>query len=144
MNKVNLSIFILLLSLSLFSQERRIRQKFSYGDILISVDEKTNNGDNLSLSNSEYQTNLIGVATGNNFPIRELDRIKKEGICQIKVIKNANIKKGDYITSSSLPGLGMKATKTGMIIGVAIEDLNPNEDYITCLINIQYVKIDEK
>lgn len=35
---------------------------------------------------------------------------------------NGEIKKGDFITSSEKPGIGMKATETGQVVGVAEED----------------------
>ena len=36
--------------------------------------------------------------------------------------ENGPIKQGDYITASATPGYGMKATKSGRVIGVALED----------------------
>jgi hypothetical protein len=41
--------------------------------------------------------------------------------------KNGNIKKGDLITSSEVKGTGMKAIKTGYVLGTALEDFTAKE-----------------
>jgi hypothetical protein len=41
---------------------------------------------------------------------------------------NGIIKPGDYITSSSIPGVGMKATKAGQVVGQALTGWNPAVD----------------
>lgn len=44
-------------------------------------------------------------------------------------LENGPIKAGDYLTSSSTPGVAMKATKPGQMVGKALEDFaNPNPD----------------
>lgn len=40
--------------------------------------------------------------------------------------ENGIIQAGDYLTSSSMPGHAMKATKGGVVIGQALEDYEPN------------------
>jgi hypothetical protein len=56
--------------------------------------------------------------------------------------RNGNIKKGDFITSSVIKGVGQKATKAGYILGTAAEPLeNPVEDFtqrILVSVNISY------
>lgn len=42
-------------------------------------------------------------------------------------LQNGHIRKGDYITISSEPGVGMKATESGFTIGVALEDSDATE-----------------
>ncbi|GIW62855.1 MAG: hypothetical protein KatS3mg090_0681 [Patescibacteria group bacterium] len=58
---------------------------------------------------------------------------------------NGPIKKGDYITTSNIPGIGMKANTTGFVIGTALSDFNPsNKETITLLpvnLDIKYVSI---
>lgn len=39
--------------------------------------------------------------------------------------KNGPIKKGDYVTSSDIPGVGVKATTSGYVLGTALEDFTP-------------------
>ncbi len=38
--------------------------------------------------------------------------------------ENGSIRPGDYLTSSSVPGIAMKATETGPTIGIAMESFN--------------------
>lgn len=40
--------------------------------------------------------------------------------------KNGNIKKGDLITTSTIPGVGVRADSTGYILGAAMEDYTSN------------------
>lgn len=55
--------------------------------------------------------------------------------------KNGEIKKRDFITSSEKPGIGQKATQSGIVIGKALEDFNQEEGLIKAEINIQYADI---
>ena len=52
------------------------------------------------------------------------------GRIPVKVsLENGPIKAGDYLTTSSIPGVAMKATKAGQMIGKALEDFDsPNSD----------------
>jgi hypothetical protein len=38
--------------------------------------------------------------------------------------ENGKIKPGDYLTSSYQPGIAMKATKPGRVIGIALESFD--------------------
>jgi hypothetical protein len=49
--------------------------------------------------------------------------------------ENGPIRKGDRIMLSSLPGIGMKATGTGMVVGIALEDFDPDRAYSETFIN---------
>ena len=49
------------------------------------------------------------------------------GLIQTEVSnQNGDIKAGDYITSSNIPGVGVKATAAGQVVGIAMEDYNPD------------------
>jgi F0F1-type ATP synthase membrane subunit c/vacuolar-type H+-ATPase subunit K len=54
--------------------------------------------------------------------------------------KNGPIKKGDFITSSEIEGVGVKATKSGQVVGVATEDYDSSDQNaagkITVFVNI--------
>ncbi len=92
-----------------------------YGSI-VSANESQN-----FLSQEAYDKNMIGVVvekpaleinsgngTGNTFPVMA------EGTVPVLISgENGPIEKGDRITSSSVPGIGMKATKTGFTLGTA-------------------------
>jgi hypothetical protein len=49
--------------------------------------------------------------------------------------ENGPIRKGDQITLSSLPGIGMKATGTGLVVGVALEDFDEARAYSETFVN---------
>jgi len=48
---------------------------------------------------------------------------------------NGAIKAGDLITSSDIKGVGMKATKPGMVVGTALEDMSGATDTILVFVN---------
>jgi hypothetical protein len=122
------------------AQDQRIRKDLDSGTIVISVNEELNNGNEFDQSSKPYQEVIVGVATGNKNPEKPSDLIVKEGICYIKVnAENGKIMKGDLITSSSVPGIGMKATKSGMVVGIAIEDATNEIGLIKCRVLIQYI-----
>ena len=59
--------------------------------------------------------------------------------------ENGPIKKGDFITSSSVSGIGMKATHSGPMLGIAMADFNgQNKNEVGLLpvtLNMKYVSI---
>jgi len=55
---------------------------------------------------------------------------------------NGEIRKGDFLTSSEIPGTAKKATESGFIIGRALENLNQEEGIIKASINVQYYQKD--
>jgi len=103
--------------------------------------------DGLFRSNIPYDQNILGVV--GETPILVFGKlttttlpIVSSGETLVKVSNiNGEIKKGDFITSSDKAGVGQKATKSGFIIGKALEDFNQEEGLITLAVNIQYVNI---
>ncbi|CAN5202102.1 hypothetical protein BH09PAT2_BH09PAT2_02060 [soil metagenome] len=91
-----------------------------------------------TLSNEAYQTEMIGVVNKQTaIEIRyknETNQIKTypvvtDGQAYIIVsLANGNIQKGDYITSSPMEGIGMKATVPGQVIGMALEDAKSTDE----------------
>ncbi len=54
-----------------------------------------------------------------------------EGRVPVKVsLENGGIQRGDYLTASSKPGIAMKATKSGQIIGRALEDFDGTQSIL--------------
>jgi hypothetical protein len=93
-------------------------------------------------SNSAYGINMFGLLTDQtSIELKRADGTGKpvirSGIGKINIIlSNGQIKKGDYITSSTLPGLGMKATLSGNVIGIALEDSTQNQNFNqNCIVN---------
>ncbi len=114
----------------------------SAGD-LVATDP--NNKEHLTKSIDPYQQTLLGIIStepGFTLNASQLDAkyLALAGRVPTKVnLENGPIKAGDPITSSSTPGVGMKATQAGRVIGIALENLlstNNNEpSTITVFVN---------
>ncbi len=96
-----------------------------------------------------YDPNLFGVVTESSLIVFNKETtstlsIVTWGETLIKVNSiNGEIKRGDFITSSNSAGVGQKATKSGLVIGRAMEDFKGEEELITMLVNIQYVTMEK-
>ena len=94
------------------------------GDIITTVEK------GYALASFSYDNKLIGVVSENPsivFGIKDATSNKYAVVNTGDVAVNVNttngpIKKGDAITSSSKKGVGIKATKSGYIVGIAQED----------------------
>ncbi len=102
------------------------------------------------MAKNDYDPGIYGVTT--NTPAMSLENIPKgnlkyvvyAGQTQTLVsISNGVIKKNDYVTSSGKPGVGIKATANGFVLGTALEDytdkttgkimINVNPHYLSSL-----------
>lgn len=93
------------------------------GDVIISAGEK-----GLVRGNVSYDSRIFGVfvqkpilvlreATSSSLPII------RTGDTIVNVTDfNGEIKKGDFVTSSPVPGKGMKAGQSGYVLGIALEN----------------------
>ncbi len=133
---------MLLMAFSAVAQnDVKIRKEFDSGLILISVNPALNNGNEFDKSSMPYQEDVVGISTGNKNPIKISDLVLKDGIAYVKVCtENGSIKKGDLITSSSEQGVGMKATESGIVLGIALEDAQTASGLVKVRLMIQYVK----
>ncbi len=103
-------------------------------------------GDKFVVTNEAYQPNMVGIVNKSpaieirfgNSPDSYPVSTSGQGVVLVS-LANGDISKGDYITSSPIEGVGMKATVPGPIIGVAMEDAkNPDESTIVKIqVNIQ-------
>lgn len=90
-------------------------------------------GGEYALTKEPFDTEIAGVVVENS-SLSLLDPtdtqphlILQNGEAQVLVSNsNGEIKKGDYITSSTTPGVGQKANKTGFALGKAMEDFKPS------------------
>lgn len=100
------------------------------------------------LSKTPYDPQMIGIITDHpavSFEIAnnaQKTPVLSTGTASILVSTiNGNIKKNDPITSSPIPGIGMKATQTGYMLGSAMEDYSSKNKNaykkITISLNIQ-------
>lgn len=121
----------------------------------LKIDDTTiNDGDIVSfqsggyrLSTTAYDTNAYGVVTTNpsiTFEAKPADNtnaVVSRGKAVVRVITaNGPIKSGDLITTSNSKGIGQKATKSGMIVGTALEgytEQNPTK-VGTILVNLTF------
>ncbi len=83
----------------------------------------------LNLCNSEYAVNAFGVFSESPAIILQSSgsvdpkTVVSSGNAFIQVSTiNGAIHQGDFITTSTVPGVGQRATKSGNIIGIAFED----------------------
>lgn len=80
----------------------------------------------------------MGEADGSGKPVI----VGLAGRVPVKVTtKNGEIKPGDYITTSHIPGVGMKAVEAGRVIGKALTGLS-GEEQGTVIVFIQNTYFD--
>jgi hypothetical protein len=111
------------------------------GDIV----SKTDQG--IFRSKTAYDKDIVGIIADN--PSLVFGRPTSTTLPVISSIEalvkvsnsNGEIQKHDFITSSERPGVGQKATNSGIVIGTALEDLSGNDGLIKVNINIQYADI---
>jgi F0F1-type ATP synthase membrane subunit c/vacuolar-type H+-ATPase subunit K len=102
------------------------------GDIMSYVDSQ------YVLSSKAYDTNMIGVVVTDpavSFEDRYLTNsvlLTSVGEVLVNVSnKYGDIKEGDYLTSSDIAGVGVKALESGQVVGVALEDAgNPSTEEV--------------
>lgn len=123
-------------------QDSKVRE----GDIISSSDQ------GFILANKFYDAKIVGVMSLNPavvFDIKESGDNSKRypvistGTVGVNVaVVNGNIKKGDLITSSTIPGIGMKATKSGFVVGTSLENYSSekkeNVKRILIVLNLRY------
>lgn len=108
------------------------------GDIISSSEN------NYLLSNTPYDPLVIGVVSTKpavSLNITGSDEstypVVSAGNVLVNVTSvNGNIKEGDLIASSSIPGAGMKATQTGYIIGRALDPYSSSDKKAIGSINL--------
>lgn len=83
-------------------------------------------------SRFKYDPDVIGVLTRNPAVVFKIEGfgdnpILTEGNAYVRVSgAGGPIKRGDQISASDIPGVGMKADQSGFVIGAALEDYAPS------------------
>ncbi len=106
-----------------------------------------------TLIKAQKGTRLLGAVSTKpgmlfGYDIKEVPvrPVALSGRIPVKVSSSAGeIKIGDYITSGDIPGVGVKATESGEVIGVALEAWDGNESEtgkITVFMNLGYQRIE--
>ena len=122
-----------------YSQAERHRKLFDKGTILSSpvglFDDVT-----YDITLEPYDNFIVGVATGASNPKAVDEFVGTEGVLEVKYnYENGSISKGDLVTSSSQAGVAMKATQSGIILGVALESTNSPSGLVEVRVLIQYI-----
>lgn len=102
---------------------------------LVSIDPALENG--VKKSNGSYDSQLVGVVSTS--PALVIGGKGSQGVNGVPValsgrvpvkvsLENGPIKTGDVLTASSVPGVAMKATKAGTVIGIAMADYNGGDN----------------
>lgn len=102
---------------------------------LVSITE----GKKIVKTSIPYDKRLIGVVSedpaitlGSNFNDENSKAVAIAGRVFVKVsLKNGEIEIGDFLTSSEIEGIAQKATKSGRVIGIALESLT-KKDFENC------------
>lgn len=86
------------------------------------------------LSFSSEEPGMFGVVTDDpivsltDTSIQNSQYVTPSGEAIVKVSAiNGDIKEGDFITASKIPGVGQKATRSGQVLGVALESYAPED-----------------
>lgn len=100
------------------------------------------------LSAGEYDKNIIGVyaeapalALEPQNTDEQVPLITSGNVEVLVNVSGGEIKKGDYITTSNSPGIGMRAGKSGFMLGIAQEDFSGSPDetgLITVMLDIKF------
>ncbi|OGG06310.1 hypothetical protein A2777_05355, partial [Candidatus Gottesmanbacteria bacterium RIFCSPHIGHO2_01_FULL_40_15] len=77
-------------------------------------------------TSSSYSYEILGVAENIASDSAEITTYGQSTVTVSTI--NGPVKKGDYLTSSDIPGVAMKADQAGTGIGIALEDFDSNSD----------------
>ncbi len=119
---------------------QRITVTPQHGDILCSSTGRGFDGQ-VTTSTKAYDEHMFAVynATQSN---RKEETFLQNTVGQVKFsARNGNVQKGDYITSSDIAGTAMKATQSGMIIGIALENSTDATTLLQITISPRWIKI---
>jgi len=124
-------------------------RKYEPGDVLLLSDQ----GYAVETGQERYSKRVAGVYSSNPVVVgnssaegdpEDAVLVGMMGIIPTKVCtENGNIEVGDFITTSSIPGVAMKATRPGMVIGRALEGYDGNgTGKVKVYVNIVWSGID--
>ncbi len=135
-----LSLAILFSNYCFSQPSGRIKVIFEQGDLVISTTGRTSDGV-LDRSQEAYSDYIVGVFNEKT-ETRNIPSIIESGIAYIKFDDaSGHVVKGDYITSSSKPGYGMKALQSGFMVGVALEDSRSATGLLKIRVQVGWMKL---
>lgn len=155
MNSAQKKIISVLVGLNLFlavSVHNVLAQSDSYGLAvpLVNIEGNVPSGSvicaeaqDYKLCDNIYDNSIIGISTNNPASSLQIDTLDNgpylitSGIASVRVSNdNGPVLAGDLLTSSDQPGVAIKATQNGFVVGAAAEALDSEEGNILVSINI--------
>ena len=151
MNKKITLIICSLASLLMFSVPAYAQNILSSGTAIgLHINGPVANGDivttssnEYTLSTSPYDPQIFGVVSIHpavylkNTTAPDDTPVISSGVVLVRVSsQNGNIKAGDYITSSTMPGVGVKAVDNGYVLGLAEQNYTSSDPKTTGLIYV--------
>ncbi len=153
---VFLFLFTFLVPLNVLAQEREFENSFGVARYVPLDDKDSQDGTIISFNNKQYVSSrfaydqdVVGVITANPAVVFKVEGLGKnpllsDGNVYVRIsAKNGAIARGDEIAASDIQGVGMKATRSGFVIGTALEDYNPSdpnkEGMISVALNMHYL-----
>lgn len=143
MRKKLLSITAILIFILFSCTAAKINAQITYGwaSNLPIIDKDVKDGDIIStnsrgfaLAKIAYDPAMIGVVNNDPAVVITLSGgsnthpVVSSGEVYVNVsLINGPIKKGDFVTSSPILGVGMRATKSGNVLGTAMEDFSSKD-----------------
>jgi len=107
------------------------------GDIIVSTPK------GYGKTTTAYDSNMYGVYTQSpaiflqNTTDTQTKPVTTSGKANVLVSSiGGNIKKNDFITTSTIAGVGQKATRNGMVLGTALQDYSNSNQKTTGLIQV--------
>lgn len=102
------------------------------GNIIVSTPK------GFGLTKTAYDSNMYGVYTQSpsiflqNTADPQTKPVTTSGKANVLVSSiNGNIKKNDFVTTSTIAGVGQKATRNGMVLGTALQDYSNSNQKAT-------------
>ena len=150
--KFKVFLFILLLTFNFALYTSPIYAQFDVANVYDISDPEVKEGDilifdpekGLQKASLPYDSHLFGIFQEQpGIVFRRADDsgkpVVRSGIAKVNVsLSNGEIKRGDSITSSTSPGLGMKASSPGYVVGIALEDSKEDKGQIDVAIDISF------
>lgn len=142
MKKVTVVLLSVLLAYGSALCQDGMRNKvvFDSGDLLVSSTGRASDGE-LSKAQEPYAVNIVGVFNETTLT-RNVPSVLESGIAYVKFnIQNGPVQKGDYVTSSTVPGYAMKALQSGFVAGIALEDSETTKGLLKIRVQVGWVKM---
>ncbi|MBI4437401.1 hypothetical protein HY631_00410 [Candidatus Uhrbacteria bacterium] len=134
-----------------YAEQYPVAAGIGYGDIVVPGAREVTTTEGATLvelvkSSTPYEGPIVGIVSNNygdftsagyNIDARDNPMpVALVGRVPVKVVSEGGaIAVGDYLTTSSTPGMAMKASKLGRVIGMALEDWDGISDTVMVQVN---------